>query len=83
MQTLSDVLNMPIKVCKQIRLVHLGAAMFATAAGLYTKIEDNNMLCHLGLHLNTNPTKQNAAAYQDVMTNTLNLLGTEKSCFHK
>ncbi|KAA6309501.1 Ribulokinase, partial [termite gut metagenome] len=41
MQTLSDVLNMPIKVCKTDQACALGAAMFAaTAAGIYNKVED-------------------------------------------
>ena len=41
MQTLSDVLNMPIKVCKTDQACALGAAMFAaTAAGIYSKVED-------------------------------------------
>jgi len=41
MQTLSDVLNMPIEVCRTDQACALGAAMFAaTAAGLYTKVEE-------------------------------------------
>lgn len=41
MQTMSDVLGMPIKVCNTDQACALGAAMFAaTAAGVYGKIED-------------------------------------------
>jgi L-ribulokinase len=41
MQTMSDVLNMPIKVCNTDQACALGAAMFAaTAAGVYPKVED-------------------------------------------
>lgn len=41
MQTMSDVLGMPIKVCNTDQACALGAAMFAaTAAGVYGKVED-------------------------------------------
>ena len=41
MQTMSDVLNMPIKVCNTDQACALGASMFAaTAAGLYPSVED-------------------------------------------
>lgn len=41
MQTMSDVVNLPIKVCNTDQACALGAAMFAaTAAGLYDKVED-------------------------------------------
>ena len=40
MQTMADVLNMPIKVCNTDQACALGAAMFAaTAAGVYPAIE--------------------------------------------
>jgi len=41
MQTLSDVLNMPIRVCKTEQACAFGASMFAAvAAGVYAKVED-------------------------------------------
>lgn len=41
MQTMSDVLGMPIKVCNTDQACALGAAMFAaTAAGVYERVED-------------------------------------------
>ena len=41
MQTMSDVLGMPIKVCNTDQACALGAAMFAaTASGVYDKVED-------------------------------------------
>lgn len=41
MQTMSDVLNMPIKVCNTDQACALGASMFAaTAAGIYPSVED-------------------------------------------
>ncbi len=41
MQTMADVMNMPIKIHKSEQTCAIGAAMFAaTAAGIYTKVED-------------------------------------------
>ena len=41
MQTMCDVMNMPIRVHQSEQTCALGAAMFAaTAAGLYTRVED-------------------------------------------
>jgi L-ribulokinase len=52
MQTMSDVLGMPIDVCRTNQACALGAAMFAaTAAGLYPRVEaaaramDSGILC--------------------------------------
>lgn len=41
MQTLADVLNMPIKVARTEQTCAFGAAMFAAVvAGVYSKVED-------------------------------------------
>src|SRR5690606_14632445 len=41
MQTMADVINMPIRVHKSEQICALGAAMFAaTVAGIYSKVED-------------------------------------------
>lgn len=41
MQMMADVMNMPIRIHKSEQTCALGAAMFAaTAAGIYTKVED-------------------------------------------
>lgn len=41
MQTMADVMNMPIKIHKSEQTCAIGAAMFAaTAAGIYNKVED-------------------------------------------
>lgn len=41
MQTMADVMNMPIKIHKSEQTCAIGAAMFAaTAAGIYTKVEE-------------------------------------------
>lgn len=83
MQTLSDVLNMPIKVCKTDQACALGAAMFAaTAAGLYTKIEDAQHAMSSGFAFEYKPNEANAAAYQDVYDKYIKLGSfTEKELF--
>ncbi len=41
MQTMADVINMPIKIHRSEQTCATGAAMFAaTAAGIYNKVED-------------------------------------------
>lgn len=65
MQTLSDVLNMPIKVCKTDQACALGAAMFAaTAAGEYTKVEDASASMNSGFAKEYRPNKHNVKEYQ-------------------
>jgi len=67
MQTLSDVLNMPIKVCKTDQACALGAAMFAaTAAGVYEKVEDAQKAMNSGFAKEYTPNKENAKAYQEI-----------------
>ncbi|KAA6330083.1 Ribulokinase [termite gut metagenome] len=67
MQTLSDVLNMPIKVCKTDQACALGAAMFAaTAAGIYNKVEDAQQAMTSGFASEYTPNAKNAEAYQAI-----------------
>ncbi|MDD4821270.1 MAG: ribulokinase [Bacteroidales bacterium] len=67
MQTLSDVLNMPIKVCKTDQACALGAAMFAaTAAGVYKKVEDAQDAMNSGFAKEYTPNKENAKVYQEI-----------------
>ncbi|MBP8777460.1 MAG: ribulokinase [Bacteroidaceae bacterium] len=67
MQTISDVLNMPIKVCKTDQACALGAAMFAaTAAGVYNKIEDAQAAMNSGFAKDYMPNAKNAKAYQAI-----------------
>ncbi len=67
MQTLSDVLNMPIKVCKTDQACALGAAMFAaTAAGVYEKVEDAQKAMNSGFDKEYTPNKENAKAYHEI-----------------
>ena len=64
MQTMSDVLNMPIRVCNTDQACALGAAMFAaTAAGVYTKIEDAIENMNSGFAMQFEPNAENHAIY--------------------
>ena len=67
MQTLSDVLNMPIKVCKTDQACALGAAMFAaTAASIYNKVEDAQREMNSGFAFEYKPDPERAALYQEL-----------------
>jgi len=83
MQTLSDVLNMPIKVCKTDQACALGAAMFAaTAAGEYSKIEDAQNAMSSGFAFEYSPIAENAKVYQDIYEKYLKVgQFTEKELF--
>lgn len=66
MQTLSDVLNMPIKVCNTDQASTLGAAMFAaTASGIYSKVEDAIEAMNSGFAKEYTPNAENVKAYAD------------------
>ena len=74
MQTLSDVLNMPIKVCKTDQACALGAAMFAaTAAGVYNKIEEAQKAMGSGFSKEYAPNKENAQLYREIYNQYLKL----------
>ena len=67
MQTLSDVLNMPIKVCKTDQACALGAAMFAaTAAGVYNRVEDAQKAMSSGFAMEYTPNAANAKLYEEI-----------------
>ena len=67
MQTLSDVLNMPIKVCKTDQACALGAAMFAsTAAGIYPIVEDAQKAMSSGFAHEYTPDSENAKLYREI-----------------
>ena len=85
MQTLSDVLNMPIKVCKTDQACALGAAMFAaTAAGIYSKVEDTQAAMNSGFAKEYFPNEANAKAYQEIYDKYIKLGAfTEKELFNK
>ena len=74
MQTLSDVLNMPIEVCRTDQACALGAAMFAaTAAGLYTKVEEAQQAMNSGFAMTYSPRKEMATAYDKAYKRYLEL----------
>ncbi len=83
MQTLSDVLNMPIKVCRTDQACALGAAMFAaTAAGVFSKIEDAQKAMGSGFASEYQPNAENAAAYNEIYEKYIKLgQFTEKELF--
>jgi L-ribulokinase len=74
MQTLSDVINLPIKVCNTDQACALGAAMFAaTAAGIYPRVEDAIEAMNSGFAKEYEPNAENAKAYQAIYDNYLKL----------
>lgn len=85
MQTLSDVLDMPIKVCRTDQACALGAAMFAaTAAGIYTNVEDAQRAMSSGFASEYKPNPTNAATYQALYRKYLKLGAfTEKELFNE
>ena len=65
MQVLVDVINMPIRIHKSEQTCALGAAMFAaTAAGLYTKVEDAMKVMGQGFAITYTPNEAHTAYYQ-------------------
>lgn len=83
MQTLADVLNMPIKVAKTDQPCAFGSAMFAAvAAGIYDKIEDAQRAMSLGFVQEYIPVPENANTYQKLYEKYLKLgKFTEKELF--
>lgn len=64
MQTLADVLNMPIKVAKAEQACAFGASMFAAvAAGVYAKIEDAQRAMGQGFAKEYYPNHETHQAY--------------------
>ena len=65
MQVLVDVINMPIRIHKSEQTCALGAAMFAaTAAGLYTKVEDAMSAMGQGFAVTYTPNEAHTSYYQ-------------------
>lgn len=64
MQTLADVLNMPIKVAKAEQACAFGASMFAAvAAGVYTKVEEAQQAMGQGFAKEYYPNHESHQAY--------------------
>ena len=65
MQMLADVLNMPVKVHKSEQTCALGAAMFAaTAAGIYSKVEQAMQAMGAGFEKTYYPNREKVDLYQ-------------------
>jgi len=65
MQTLADILNMPIKIAQTDQTVALGAAMFAaTVAGLYSGIDEAKTNMGQGFDKVYQPDPGNAKLYE-------------------
>ncbi len=74
MQTLSDVLAMPVKVCNTDQACALGAAMFAaTAAGIYSKVEEASAAMSSGFAKTYVPNPVNVEKYQEIYEKYLRL----------
>jgi L-ribulokinase len=64
MQMMADVINMPIRIHRSEQTCASGAAMFAaTAAGLYTSVEDAMQAMGLGFDAEYIPNEQRAIIY--------------------
>jgi L-ribulokinase len=65
MQTMADVMNMPIRIHKSEQTCAIGAAMFAaTAAGIYEKVEDAMKAMGQGFDLEYHPNQKNVEHYK-------------------
>lgn len=74
MQTLSDVLNMPIKVAKSEQACAFGASMFAAvAAGVYARVEEAQKAMGQGFAMEYHPNHANHLAYQELYKKYLSL----------
>ncbi|MBP1662980.1 MAG: L-ribulokinase [Bacteroidetes bacterium] len=70
MQTLADVLNMPIKVAKAEQACAFGASMFASvAAGIYAKVEDAQAAMGMGFASEFYPNAENHKLYNELYKN--------------
>ncbi len=67
MQTLADVLNMPIKVARTEQTCAFGAAMFASVvAGVHNKVEDAQKAMGQGFENEYQPNPANVAIYANI-----------------
>lgn len=65
MQTMADIMNMPIRIHKSDQTCAAGASMFAaTAAGIYNNVEDAMAAMGQGFEKEYKPIKKNVSAYK-------------------
>jgi len=83
MQTLADVLNMPIKVAKAEQACAFGTSMFAAVvAGVYEKVEEAQKAMGMGFAQEFYPNPANAALYAELYKDYIKLgQFTEKELF--
>jgi L-ribulokinase len=74
MQTLADVLNVPIKVVRSENACALGAAMFAAiVGGIYKNVEEAQKQMGSGFEMNYNPIPANVQIYQTIYSKYIEL----------
>ena len=74
MQTLADVLNMPIKVAKTEQTCAFGAAMFASVvAGIYSTVEDAQQAMGKGFDKEYIPIAENVEKYAKIYNKYLKI----------
>jgi len=84
MQTLANVLGMPIKVAKTEQACAFGAAMFAAvAAGLYSKVEEAQKAMGAGFAHTYYPNEEEHKLYQALYQNYLKLGKASEQEFKK
>ncbi|MEI6553962.1 MAG: ribulokinase [Paludibacter sp.] len=85
MQTLADVLNMPIKVAKAEQACAFGTSMFAAVvAGVYEKVEDAQAAMGMGFAQEFYPVAENVSMYAELYKDYIKLgQFTEKELFFK
>lgn len=78
MQTMADVMNMPIKVARAEQTVALGAAMFAAvASGVYKTVEEAQKAMGQGFEKVYYPIKENVAVYDKLYESYIKIGKTE------
>jgi len=74
MQTIADILNMPIKVVKSKHTCALGAAMFATVmAGIYSSVPEAQKKMGKGFDVTYYPDQANVVKYDDLFKKYVSL----------
>jgi L-ribulokinase len=84
MQTMADVLNMPIKVAKSEQACAFGASMFAAVvAGVYSKVEDAQKAMGQGFANEFYPNPEMVAVYDELYKDYQKLGTITEDTFYK